>query len=429
MSDILERGTLRQVQFRLLPLLFLLYVSAYLDRSNVGVAALQMNGDLGFGPAIFGFGAGIFYLGYAAFEVPSNLILLHVGARRWIARIAITWGLVSCAMVWVRTPMQFYIARLLLGVAEAGFFPGMILYVNRWFPVSYRAGAVAAITLGIPLSQVLGNAVGGVLLGMNGIGGLQGWQWLFLIEGLPAVVFGCLALRYLTERPTDAQWLNPQQRVWLSRHIEDEQQRIREGSILRALANPLVWMLSLPYFSIFAVGNSYISWAPTLVRSALGTSNTTSAFIVAGMSLLVVPFYPIAARISDRSNERCGLAALGVTLHCAGCLGVALFPDSVLRVTALTLMPIGTAIFLSSFWCLPSLFLKGAPAAAGIALISSIGTTGGFFGPTIVGYFKQLTGSDTGAFLGLAAISFTAIVVCLVARQSAALKPIPTMTV
>src|SRR5581483_11140348 len=317
-----------------------------------------------------------------------------------------------------------YTARFLLGVAEAGFFPALIWYINRWFPPSHRAGAVAAVTLGIPLSQVLGNALGGLLLGLSGVGGLPGWQWLFLIEGLPPVLLGMGALRYLTERPEEAQWLTTEQRGWLSRHIEGEQRRIAEGSILGALGNPLVWALSLPYFALFAVGNSYLSWAPTLVRAALGTSNTITGFIVAGIALLAVPIYPIAGRISDHSDERCGLAALGLALHCAGCIGLSLFPDSVLRVLALTLIPVGSGVFLSSFWCLPSRFLKGAPAAAGIALISSIGTSGGFFGPSLIGYFKQLTGSDGGAFLGLAALSFAGILVCVAIRQSAVFKPI-----
>lgn len=425
MTGSIEQATMRRVRARLLPLLLLVYVAAYLDRSNVGIAALQMNGELGFGPAIFGFGAGIFYLGYAAFEVPSNLILVHVGARKWIARIAITWGLVGCAMIWVRTPTQFYGARFLLGIAEAGFFPGLIYYLGRWFPAAYRGRAVAAITIGIPLSQVLGNGLGGLLLGLSGMGGLSGWQWLFLIEGLPPVLLGVLVLRYLTELPADAQWLTTEQRSWLGDHIDHEQRHIAVRSTWRALGNPLVWALSLPYFSLFAVGNIYIFWAPTLVHGALGTSNAATGFVVATIALIAMPVYPIAARLSDRSEERCRIAALGLALQGAGCVGIAAFPSSLLRVIALALLPIGTAVFLSSFWCLPSRFLKGAPAAAGIALISSIGTSGGFFGPGIVGYLKQVTGADAGAFVGLATLSLAGALVCLSVQQTTALEAIP----
>lgn len=423
----MESETMRRVRFRLLPLLFLIYVSAFLDRSNVGVAALQMNGDLGFDPAVFGLGAGLFYLGYAALEIPSNLILARVGARKWIARIAISWGAVSCAMIWVRSPAQFYTARFLLGVAEAGFFPGLIYYLNRWFPAPYRARAVAAILIGIPLSQILGGALGGLLLGARTIGRLSSWQWLFLVEGLPPILLGVIAFRYLTEEPSGARWLASKQRSWLSEHIGREQQRVASGSALRALFNPLVWILSLPNFALFAVSISYLSWAPILVRGALGTSNRSTAFIVTAISLLVAPMYPIAARVSDRYDERCGVAALGLGLLCAGCIGLTFFPASPMCVIALASVPLGNALFLSSFWCLPARFLKGTPAAAGIALINSIGASGGFFGPSLVGYLKQATGSYSGAFVGLAGLSLAGLLVCLAVRQLPSFKPAPAV--
>jgi MFS transporter, ACS family, tartrate transporter len=208
----IERDTVRQASLRLLPFLFLLYILCYLDRSNVSIAALQMNKELKFSSATFGFGAGIFFLGYALFEVPSNLILARVGARRWLARIAITWGLLACAMIFVRTRAQFYTVRFLLGVAEAGFFPGVLYYVSQWFPMTYRARAISAIVIGIPLSGALGGPLGGALFGLSGVGHLSGWQWLFLIEGLPPVLLGIVAPGYLTERPEDARWLSGEQR-------------------------------------------------------------------------------------------------------------------------------------------------------------------------------------------------------------------------
>ena len=216
---------MRQASLRLLPFLFLLYILCYLDRSNVSIAALQMNKELKFSSATFGFGAGIFFLGYALFEVPSNLILARVGARRWLTRIAITWGLLACAMIFVRTPAQFYTVRFLLGVAEAGFFPGVLYYLSQWFPMAYRARAISAIVIGIPLSGALGGPLGGVLLGLRGVGHLSGWQWLFLIEGLPPVLLGIAALGYLTERPEDARWLSGEQQRWLSHRLEQERQQ------------------------------------------------------------------------------------------------------------------------------------------------------------------------------------------------------------
>jgi MFS transporter, ACS family, tartrate transporter len=424
-----ERSTMRRASVRLLPFLFLLYILCYLDRSNVSIAALEMNKELKFSSATFGFGAGIFFLGYALFEVPSNLILARVGARRWLARIAITWGLLACAMMLVRSPIQFYAVRFLLGVAEAGFFPGVLYYLSQWFPMEYRARAIAAIVIGIPLSGALGGPLGGVLLGLSGVGHLSGWQWLFLIEGLPPVLLGLALLGYLTERPEDARWLSPEQRGWLSHRLAWERQQtgVVPLSPLRALANPLVWLLTVPYFALYAVSLSYSLWAPILVRDALGTSNANTGFIVGGISLLSAAVYPLAGILSDRWDERAGLAAFALALDCAGCIGVGLFSHSLLRVTALAFIPIGTSLFMSPFWCLPAKFLKGPSAAAGIALISAIGSSGGFFGPSILGFLKQRSGSDAGAFFGLAGLALLGSLVCIGLRQMAVFKPAQRM--
>lgn len=423
--DDAELVTMRRVSLRLLPFLFVLYIFCWLDRSNVSLAALQMNSELKISSTAFGFGAGIFFLGYALFEVPSNLILARVGARRWLARIAITWGLLACAMIWVRTPNQFYTARFLLGVAEGGFFPGVIYYLSQWFPATYRARAISGFMIAIQLSQVLGAPLGGALLGLSGVGHLSGWQWLFLIEGLPSVCLGVAALGYLTDRPEEAQWLSKQQRGWLSHRLEQEQQQAAAAhfSPLRVLGNPLVWILIVPYFAVCAVYYALIFWAPTLVRDALGTSNAITGLITGGIYLLAALAYPLAGMLSDRSDERCGLAALGLALYCAGCVGVALLPHSLFRVAAFVVVALGNPVFNSSFWCLPSKFLNGASAAAGIALISAVGTTGGFFGPSIVGYLKQLTGGDAGVFLGLAGLSFIGGLVCLGLRQVEVFRP------
>jgi MFS family permease len=273
---------------RLLPMLFLLYVFAYIDRVNVGIAALQMNAQLGFGAATFGFGAGVFFLGYALFEVPSNLILVRVGPRRWLARIAITWGLLACATSLVYNAPQFYAARLLLGVAEAGLFPGVIYYLSHWFPEMYRARAIAGFVLAIPLAQTVAGPLSGALLKLAGVGHLAGWQWVFLIEGLPSVLIGVAVLRYLTEQPSEARWLSTAQRTWLTQCISDERHRnvAPEASPLRALMQPLVWALVVPYFAYYTFALAFVFWTPTLVRDALHTSDTATANVTGAIALL-----------------------------------------------------------------------------------------------------------------------------------------------
>jgi MFS transporter, ACS family, tartrate transporter len=420
-----ELVTMRRVSFRLLPFLFLLYIFCWLDRSNISIAALQMNSELKFSSAVFGFGAGIFFLSYSLFELPSNLILARLGARRWLARIAITWGLLACAMMWVRTPQQFYAVRFLLGMAEAGFFPGVIYYLSLWFPATYRARAISSIIIGIPMSQVLGAPLGGALLGLTGIGHLSGWQWLFLVEGVPPVLLGFAALAYLTDRPEDARWLSKQQRDWVSSRIEQERQQAVAAHVspLRALGHPILWILVIPYFALCTIAYGATFWTPLLVRDALGTSNSATSLIVGGIYLLAALVYPLAGMLSDRMDDRCGLAALGLAFYGVGGIGVALLPHSMLRVAALVVLQVGNPIFMTSFWCVPTKFLKGSSAAAGIALVSSIGTTGGFFGPSIIGFLKQTTGSDSGAFLGLASLAFLGALVCIGLRRMAAFRP------
>jgi ACS family tartrate transporter-like MFS transporter len=421
----LEHVTMRRVSWRLLPLLFLLYIFCWFDRSNISIAALQMNSELKFSSAAFGFGAGIFFLSYSLFEVPSNLILGRLGARRWLARIAITWGLLSCSMMLVRTPQQFYAVRFLLGMAEAGFFPGVIYYLSLWFPAAYRARAMSLILIGIPLSQVLGAPLGGALLGLTGIWNLSGWQWLFLVEGLPTVLLGLAALSYFTDRPEDAQWLSNPQREWLSERLEQERQQTVAVHVspLRALGHPLLWVLIFPYFALCTIAYGATFWAPLLVRDALGTNNSATSLIVGGIYLLAVLVYPLAGALSDRTDDRCGFAALGLAFYCVGGIGVALLPHTILRVAALVVLQVGNPIFMSSFWCVPTKLLKGSSAAAGIALVSAIGTTGGFFGPSIIGFLKQTTGSDSGAFLGLAGLALLGAIVCIQLRQAVAFNP------
>lgn len=421
-----EVATLRQVSVRLLPLLLGLQLFAFIDRVNVGIAALQMNADLKFSAATFGLGASIFFLGYVLCEIPSNLILARVGARRWLARIAITWGLITCAMLLVRTPQQFYAARFLLGVAEAGLFPGVVYYLSHWFPESHRARALSAFVVAAPLAQVLGGPIGGALLTLRGVAGLAGWQWLFLIEGLPPIILGSLALARLTERPPEATWLSSAQRAWLTERIarEADDSGGERSSPLRALANPLVWCLTLPYFSYYTTTITYVLWVPTIVRESLGTSDAVTGLVVGAIALVGAVTYPLAGSLSDRWGERCYVVALGLGCSAAGCLGVALLVHSPLRFAALIGCAVAGAFVMPSLWCLPTRFLRGTSAAAAIALINTVGSSGGILGPSLVGFFRTLGGADTGAFYALATLSLIGGTASLALRRLKTFQPI-----
>lgn len=418
---------MRSVSRRLVPFLFAMYVVNFLDRTNVSLAALQMNERLRFGPAVFGFGAGIFFVSYALFEVPSNLVLVRVGARPWLARIMVTWGLLAAGMLFVRTPLQFYAVRFLLGVAEAGFYPGVMLYLSRWFPHAYRARSIAAIAIAVPLAQALGGALGGSLLKLDGTAHLAGWQWLFLVEGLPAVLLGVVAMFYLTERPMDAAWLTQHQRRWLVDTLYREEQALppaADSPVWAAFVNPLTWLLALPYFANFMMATAYITWAPLLIREALGTRDTVTGFIMSAIAVVSIAFYRLAGTLSDARDERYGFAALGLVVMLAGCLVAAIAPQPVLKVCGLALIPFGAGIFLPSFWCLPPRIGGGRTGATAVAIVSAVGASGGLFGAALIGLFKQLTGSDAGAFETLAGIGAAACVLCLVLRQRQVLRAV-----
>jgi ACS family tartrate transporter-like MFS transporter len=303
----LRRTTLAKVGWRLLPFLLLLYVVAWLDRVNIGFAALQMNRDLGFSAAVYGFGAGVFFIGYALFEIPSNLILARVGARLWIARIMITWGVLSVAMMYVSDATSFYVLRFLLGVAEAGFLPGIIYYLGHWFPAAERARAISWFLLAIPLSTVVGGPLAGVLLELNGGYGLTGWQWLFLIEGVPAVVLGFVVLRYLTDSPEQAHWLAPEERRWLAERLrlEHHAAQARHGVGLHAaLVHPTVWLLGLIIFACQCGSYGLTLWIPQIVRGLSGSSDLLVSMISALPYVAASVGMILIGRSSDRSGER-----------------------------------------------------------------------------------------------------------------------------
>jgi ACS family tartrate transporter-like MFS transporter len=382
-----------------------------------------MNAALGFGPAVFGRGAGIFFVAYALCEVPSNLIIARLGARRWIALIMIVWGVIASAMFLVRTPLEFYGMRLLLGVAEAGFFPGIIYYLGTWFPSRHRAAAFAVFGMAIPLSQTIGGPLSAALLKLDGLAHLAGWQWLFLVEGFPSVLLGLLVLRTLVDRPSEARWLSREQRDSLGRALAaDPVAAGGHASPLTALAHPLVWLLAVPWFAIYALGLSYSFWAPLLIRDALGTGNSATALIAGGLALSVALLSPAVGRLSDRLDEPCLLTAAGLAVAGLGCVGMAVFPQSLLRIGALYLIALNF-LALAGFWCLPTRLLRGESAAPAIALINAIGACGGYFGPTIIGSLKEATGSDAGAFIGLGAIAAVGVIVCLGLRRMPVFKP------
>jgi MFS transporter, ACS family, tartrate transporter len=398
---------LHKVRWRLIPFLFLLYIVAYLDRVNVGFAAIDMNRDLGFSAAIYGLGSGIFFLSYTLFEVPSNLILARIGVRIWIARIMFTWGMFATAMIFVNSVTTFYVLRFLLGIAEAGFFPGIILYLTHWFPARERAGAVGFFMTATAMAGVIGAPISSALLQLHGIAGLHGWQWLFLIEGLPAMVLAPVVLFYMTERPSDATWLTADEREWLTREIEAEHAETAGAHVtLRAaLTSARLWIVSLPYFCIVIAFYGISFWLPQIVQ---GSSGFSSAMVVL---LSAIPYVSATAGLaligshSDRTGERrwhvagpCLIGAVGFVLT------VLSPPTPAYALTTLSIAAFGIWGTLGPYWTLPTAFLRGTAAAGGIALVNSIGNLGGFVGPFLVGWIRDATGGFTAGLLTLAAI-------------------------
>ena len=420
-DDELGRRTISAVTWRLIPFLLLLYIVAWLDRVNVGFAALQMNDALGFSAAIYGFGAGVFFVGYALCEIPSNLILARVGARRWIARIMLTWGVLAVAMMFVRTPSSFYVLRFLLGVAEAGFLPGVIYYLSHWFPAEQRARAVSMFMIGIPLAIVVGGPVAGLLLGMSGLLGLAGWQWLFLFEGSPAIVFGVVVWLFLPDSPRDARWLTDEQRAWLTTRIDTEQAiaKTRHSvGLKQALLHPTVWLLALIMFACQTGSYGLTLWVPQIIKGISGLNDLEVGLISALPYLAATIGMVVIGMNSDRTGERFLHIAVPALLAAIGFAASAYLVTPVLGMLALTVAAIGDLGSRGPFWALPGRFLASDASAAGIALINTVGSIGGFVGPYAVGLVKQATGNFTGGLLMLAALMFVASIATLALRTS-----------
>jgi ACS family tartrate transporter-like MFS transporter len=420
MSAELEKRVLRKITLRIVPFVMLLYFIAFIDRVNIGFAALTMNKDLGFSPSVFGFGAGIFFLGYFLFEVPSNLVLEKVGARIWIARVMITWGLISGAMAFVTGPNGFYALRFLLGAAEAGFFPGIILYLSYWFPARQRAAVTAIFMAAAPLSTVLGSPVSGALLEMHGMLGFSGWQWMFIIEAAPALVLGVVVLFYMTDQPAKATWLNADERNWLVDTMNSEtagKAGKASHSVWRGLADLRVLALALVYFGTSAGLYTLGIWAPQIIKE-FGLPSLQVGFINALPGAVAVVAMVLWARHSDRTGERTWHVVLACIIASIG-LMLAGFAGSLMAVVlALTLVNVGISSAKPPLWSMPTMFLSGSAAAAGIATINSIGNLGGFVGPAMIGWIKDMTGSFQGGLFFVAALLILSAVLTLTLERS-----------
>jgi len=386
----------RRIAWRLLPFLFILYFVAYLDRVNVGYAGLEMSHDLGFTDRVFGLGAGIFFAGYFLFEIPGALIVERWSARRWIARILITWGLVTILVAFVHTARQFYGARLFLGLAEAGFFPGILVYLTHWFRQEDRARAGALFMAAIPVANVLGSPLAGWLLGVHWLG-ITGWRWLFILEGVPAILLGITTLFYLTDWPREARWLESDERKWISAEIQrerDEKSAAGKWSVLQALRKREVITLALVYFLALIGLYGFNFWFPTILKRATGLPNLTITLIAALPYVLGVMVMVWNGWHSDLTGERRWHTAV-ILFLCGVFMSVAVYLSSNLWVglSFLILAGAGTTAFMPSFWALPAALLTESAAAASFGLINSVGNIGGFVGPFFVGYLRTLTGS------------------------------------
>jgi MFS family permease len=416
-----EEALYRRVSWRLLPVLIGGYLLAYLDRVNVGFAKLQMLADLQFTETVYGLGAGIFFLGYFLFEVPSNLILHRVGARRWIARIMISWGLLSAAMPLVRSEPAFYVLRFLLGAAEAGFFPGIILYLTDWYPARRRAQITAAFMTAIALSGVIGGPVSGAILeGLSGRWGWAGWQWLFLVEGLPSVLYGLWIYLRLDDRIESARWLGPEEKRLLLRRIADEQPGRVAHRAWEGLRDPAVWRFGLIYFCLVAPLYGVGFWLPSLVKS-LGSASLFQVGLLSAVPYLAAAVCMVlAGRHADRSGERYWHVALPALTGATGlALSVIGSAAPVAAMAALTLGCAGILTALPLFWSLPTAYLGDRAAAAGLALINSLGNLAGFLAPYLMGWTVQHSGSTRDGMHLLALVLAAGALLVLRARRTA----------
>jgi ACS family tartrate transporter-like MFS transporter len=396
-----EKRTFAKIAWRLLPLLSVAYVLDYMDRNNVGFAALTMNHEIGLTASQFGTGAGILFLSYCLFEIPSNIALHKFGTRVWLARIMITWGLVSAATIFVTGPKSWYLMRFLLGFAEAGFYPGVIFYLSTWFPAEYRTRMLVLFLLAIPISTVVSAPISGLLLGMNGIAGLPGWKWLFIVEGLPVVILGVAALWLLTDHPEDAKWLTPEEKTVVRERILEERRENEVRLLLPALKDTRVILLALIQLG-FTTGSYGVGiWLPQIIKTGqLSNAQigvvTSLCYIVACVGMMIW-----AAQVA-KSGKKIKSVALGCLLSAAGLLLAIWFRDFWVSMTWITVALVGLNASRAIFWTIPAEFLTGLAAAGGLAFINSVGTIGGFLGPYFMGVLKQRTNSFSAGLVAMA---------------------------
>jgi len=427
--DEIEKRVIGKVTRRLIPFLVLCYFVAYLDRVNVGFAKLHMNQALGFSEAAFGLGAGLFFIAYFLFEVPSNIFLERVGARVWIARIMITWGIVSAAFAFIPSISSttgasnetvFYTLRLLLGACEAGFFPGIIFYLTLWFPAVYRARVISFFMLAIPISSIVGSPISGMLLNLSAWG-LDGWQWLFVLEGLPSILVGLAVLFYLTDFPHQAGWLQPDEVAWLENVQATEKsnkEKVEHLSLFQALTDIRILLCALVYFCLNAASYGVAFFLPTIIK-AFGVSDTQTGLLAALPFVFGAIGMVLLGRHSDRTMERKGHVAVALLMAAFGIGLCGLVSNPVIVMALLCFAQIGVSAVPPMFWPLPASFLSGASAAAGIAAINSLGNLSGFAGPYAMGYLKDLTGNFTAGLLLLAGCSMVGAIVAMSLRIDA----------
>ena len=395
-DDLIGRSAQRKASWRLLPIISIGYALAYIDRVNISFASLRMNDDLHFSATVYGLGAGLFFIGYAVCEVPSNLMLLRFGARRWLARIMMTWGVLATAMMLVQAPSEFYTLRLLLGIAEAGFFPGVVYYLTLWFPSRVRARAVSRFYIALPLSTVVMGSLAGWLMGLNGRLGLSGWQWLFLVEGIPPILFGLVILGALPDGPKDAEWLRPEEKAWLERELAADGARAHlghEAGVLRALLSPKVWTIGLFFFFALTCIYAYQFSGPAILEAATGWKIGQVGFLTAAMGVAGAAAMLFVGASSDRSGDR-GLHCIVLcSLMAAGYFVASYAHPAWLVVAALTCSWVAFCAMLGPAVAVPTEFLAGRAAAAGLAAQNSIALFSGFLGPFWMGRMKDLTGN------------------------------------
>ena len=420
---------MRKATLRLIPLIALGYGAAYMDRVNISFASLHMNRDLHFSATTYGFGAGLFFLSYAACEVPSNLLLYRFGARRWLARIMITWGLLAIGMLFVRTPAQFYTVRFFLGMSEAGFFPGVVFYLMQWFPPELRARTISRFYISLPLSAAFMGLIAGALLNLDGQLGLRGWQWLFLVEGMPAVLLGIVFFLFLPDTPIHAKWLTEEERQWIFRNVHQDPSgnAHHNESIRHALLDPRVWQIGIFEMLMLLSIYGYIFIAPEFIQSITHLSITRVGFTICALSLLGVPAMLLGAMHSDRAHSR----SPGRYWHIIPCCLVMAAALAVCGVSTSPLVVISALAFLTvsynsmqgPFWALPASFFKGRSAAAGIAAVNTLGITGGFLGPYWMGVAKDLTGNHQRGLITLSIPMLVAAGIMLYMRHQAHRTP------